>query len=132
MLQRFCVVAALLALTACGSSSSKETAIGAGDQDGVSSSRVTVPIVDVVPEVEEPAAEEETPMVHTVSYSGDSDLIATTQAGLTKLGYDPGRVDGLLGPKTRNAIRAYQTDHGLSVDGTPSAALERHILEQVD
>ena len=30
---------------------------------------------------------------------------------------DPGPIDGDFGPKTENAVRAYQSDHGLSVDG---------------
>jgi len=30
---------------------------------------------------------------------------------------DPGPVDGIFGPRTRAAVRAYQSDHGISVDG---------------
>jgi peptidoglycan hydrolase-like protein with peptidoglycan-binding domain len=32
-------------------------------------------------------------------------------------GEDPGPIDGDFGPKTEDAVRAYQSDHGLSVDG---------------
>lgn len=39
------------------------------------------------------------------------------QCALVKLGYDPGRVDGLLGQQTRTAVVAYQTDVGLVPDG---------------
>lgn len=30
---------------------------------------------------------------------------------------DPGAVDGIFGPKTESAVRAYQTGHGIGVDG---------------
>ena len=45
------------------------------------------------------------------------------QRGLTRLGFDPGRVDGVLGLKTRAAIRAFQTAAGLPVDGLLSKRL---------
>ena len=45
------------------------------------------------------------------------------QAGLQRLGYSPGPVDGRFGPRTDAAIRRYQQDHGLPVDGQPTAGL---------
>jgi hypothetical protein len=48
---------------------------------------------------------------------------AMVQADLQELGYDPGPVDGILGTRTKAAIRAYQRDTGLSVDGRLSATL---------
>jgi hypothetical protein len=39
------------------------------------------------------------------------------QEALVAAGYDPGAIDGSDGPLTRNAIRAFQTDHGLEADG---------------
>ena len=39
------------------------------------------------------------------------------QRQLTVLGYDPGPVDGYMGTKTRNAIKEYQADSGLTVTG---------------
>jgi hypothetical protein len=36
---------------------------------------------------------------------------------LQKLGYDPGKIDGLNGPHTEKAVKAFQKDHGLTVDG---------------
>lgn len=49
------------------------------------------------------------------------------QAGLSKLGYNPGPIDGVKGPQTSRAIRAYQRDHGLLVDGRVSYELASHI-----
>jgi peptidoglycan hydrolase-like protein with peptidoglycan-binding domain len=42
-------------------------------------------------------------------------------------GYDPGTADGVAGPRTRQAIREYQRDAGLAVDGQPSVELLNHL-----
>ena len=41
------------------------------------------------------------------------------QQTLHELGYDPGPVDGIYGRRTGAAIRRFQQDHGLPVDGRP-------------
>ena len=61
----------------------------------------------------------------------DRRLVAGTQSGLKRMGYDPGPVDGILGPRTRAAIRAYQKDHRLPVDERPTTALTLHIQAQL-
>ena len=50
----------------------------------------------------------------------DAALIAEVQTKLAELGYQPGPVDGAMGPKTRAAIRRYQVVVGLPVDGRVS------------
>ncbi len=45
------------------------------------------------------------------------------QADLNKAGFDCGTPDGVLGRKTRSALRQYQKSHGLAADGFPTAAL---------
>lgn len=49
--------------------------------------------------------------------------IEEMQALLNARGYDAGKPDGLVGPKTRAALRAYQKDQGLPADGYPTAAV---------
>jgi peptidoglycan hydrolase-like protein with peptidoglycan-binding domain len=39
------------------------------------------------------------------------------QKALQKLGYDPGKIDGILGPHTRAAIKKFQEASGLKADG---------------
>lgn len=39
------------------------------------------------------------------------------QTALANAGYDPGKVDGKMGEKTKKAIRRFQKDHKLQVDG---------------
>ena len=55
--------------------------------------------------------------------------VASVQSVLNDLGYAAGPVDGLMGSKTRNAIRAYQTDSGLPASGEPSLALYEHLQD---
>lgn len=45
------------------------------------------------------------------------------QMRLTASGYDTGGTSGVIGPKSRAAIRAFQSDNGLPVTGAPSADL---------
>lgn len=54
---------------------------------------------------------------------GGSDLTAQVQSELNAAGYDAGPPDGRMGPRTSNAIRAYQYNNGLPQDGQPSVAL---------
>lgn len=42
-------------------------------------------------------------------------------------GYYHGRIDGVMGPRTRYAIQAYERDHGLRVDGAISGSLLRNM-----
>lgn len=41
------------------------------------------------------------------------------QEFLINEGYDPGEVDGILGPKTRDALKSYQGKNGLEPTGEP-------------
>lgn len=52
-------------------------------------------------------------------------VIADVQAELKDMGYYGGEVDGLLGPITREALTAYQADHGLYT----TAAIDEPTLD---
>jgi lipid-binding SYLF domain-containing protein len=54
--------------------------------------------------------------------------LATIQRALAAKGYNPGPADGIIGAKTRDAIRKYQTDKGLSVTGQPSMELQKSLI----
>lgn len=49
------------------------------------------------------------------------------QEELIELGYRPGAVDGIMGPRTRAAIRAYQRTADLKVTGRASKELLDHM-----
>ena len=53
--------------------------------------------------------------------------VRNVQLALNRLGYAAGTADGLMGPKTRAAIRAYQIDSGLPASGEPSVSLHEHL-----
>jgi peptidoglycan hydrolase-like protein with peptidoglycan-binding domain len=55
--------------------------------------------------------------------SAGNATVREIQQGLQRLGYNPGAADGRMGPKTAAAIRKYQQDNGLTVDGQPSQAV---------
>jgi peptidoglycan hydrolase-like protein with peptidoglycan-binding domain len=49
--------------------------------------------------------------------------IAAAQRTLNQLGYNAGKIDGIVGPNVRQAIRAFQKDRGLVEDGRLTLAL---------
>ena len=53
--------------------------------------------------------------------------IASAQAALSKLGFDVGKVDGKVGPKTIKAIKAFQKKQQVKVDGK----ISEQLLEQL-
>lgn len=56
--------------------------------------------------------------------------ITELQRGLNALGYAAGKPDGVLGPATRKAIRAYQQTNDLLADGFPNDMLMQSVLAQ--
>ncbi|MBF8221826.1 peptidoglycan-binding protein [Halomonas sp. 328] len=66
------------------------------------------------------AAPEPLPPVETLS---GRQLVAEVQRELNRLGYQAGPVDGLMGTRSRNAIRDFQGTVGLAQDGQATPAL---------
>lgn len=54
-------------------------------------------------------------------------LVIRIQNALAAAGYNPGPADGIMGRKTRRAIRAYQSARKIPVTGQPSADLLREL-----
>lgn len=58
--------------------------------------------------------------------------LRNVQVALGQLGYSVGTPDGVIGPKSRAAIRAFQTDSGLPASGEPSLALYDKLQDAID
>ena len=56
-------------------------------------------------------------MLHVASPLMQGPEVADLQKRLTALGYAPGPIDGAYGPATAGAVRAFQRDNKLEVDG---------------
>jgi len=54
-------------------------------------------------------------------------IVIQVQTRLARAGYYHGPTDGAMGPRTHYAIRAYERDHGLRVDGMISGQLLRNM-----
>jgi Putative peptidoglycan binding domain len=48
---------------------------------------------------------------------GSTSTAVEVQRRLARAGYYHGRIDGIMGPQTRRAIRAYERDHGRAAYG---------------
>lgn len=60
------------------------------------------------------------------------DDLMDLQRDLKTLGFDPGVVDGRMGPATRGAVRDFQRDRGLAVDGIPGPMTMAEIAEAIE
>ena len=55
------------------------------------------------------------------------DQVKRAQESLKAEGWDPGPVDGVVGPRTRQALRAYQARAGLPQTGVLDATTFQHL-----
>ena len=62
-----------------------------------------------------------------LSYDSSQSLAMGVQDRLTRQGYSPGPVDGVVGAQTRDAIADFQNDHNLPVTGQIDAPLLRAL-----
>jgi N-acetylmuramoyl-L-alanine amidase len=65
------------------------------------------------------------PLAYMVSQPITGDDVFALQERLLELGYDAGRADGSFGPQTEIALRNFQRDYGLLVDGICGPATVR-------
>ena len=68
----------------------------------------------------------EWPCTKSLVYDSRVSLI---QSYLNKLGYQVGTIDGLMGEKTRGAVKEFQRHSGLSVTGEITAELEKALRD---
>lgn len=61
----------------------------------------------------------------------DNELVRILQHNLAWLGFEPGPIDGMIGPQTREAIRAFQTAQGLRSTGGVTFELLRAIEDAI-
>ncbi len=54
--------------------------------------------------------------------------VKNIQLILNKIGYDAGPADGMMGARTKNAIAAFQKDHGMNATGEVDEALVKALL----
>ena len=72
-------------------------------------------------------------MAEPVLREGSSgDAVRQLQEALKELGHDPGAVDGQFGAKTEAAVRAYQQERGIAVDGVVGPITWRNIDEAAE
>jgi hypothetical protein len=55
-------------------------------------------------------------------------MVTMLQQRLTSAGYGCGKIDGIFGTKTLEAVKAYQAEHGLTVDGVVGAKTWRSLI----
>ena len=91
--------------------------VGIATWAALEAGEVTQPEEPTEPETPvEPEEPEQTS--HPEIWSGSvGDAVREAQTLLNKLGYDCGEVDGIFGWKTLEAVKAFQEDAGLKVDG---------------
>lgn len=61
--------------------------------------------------------------------AGNQQTVRDIQAVLQRIGLYGGAIDGLYGPQTQAAIKSYQAQRGLVVDGIPSPALLNYMTQ---
>ncbi|MFI7677165.1 N-acetylmuramoyl-L-alanine amidase [Actinophytocola sp. NPDC049390] len=69
------------------------------------------------------------PLAYLVSSPVSGDDVMTLQERLLELGYDAGRANGVFGAQTEAALRNFQRDYGLTVDGICGAETVRALRQ---
>ncbi len=66
-----------------------------------------------------------------LTYGDKGDEVLSLQTALSTLGYKVGKIDGSYGAYTENAVRKFQKDHRLSVDGIAGVKTRQLIYDLV-
>lgn len=68
--------------------------------------------------------------LYSQPFGGDAWGARSIQLMLLALGFDAGVVDGKTGPKTRAAVRSFQSENGLTADGEPGPKTRQQLFTQ--
>jgi Putative peptidoglycan binding domain len=60
----------------------------------------------------------------------DQKLVREAQIALRDAGFYPGRIDGVMGPRTRAALREFQASQGLPQTGRLDTTTQRELLAE--
>ena len=114
------LVASLIALAGCGTTTqhrglsgalTKPSQVNMGDPAWKNSAAAqSAPVIQGTPQA-------------VAAQPSLNQAVTNLQSQLAARGYDPGPIDGMMGERTRAAIRAYQRDRQMPVDGQVSQAL---------
>lgn len=117
-----------------GVSSCKKRVPPQADMSEVANTTMTVDVTNEIPEIqvieefndETAAAKVEEPEVASVSAEADAGVFIPPspqdiQTALKNAGYYEGKVDGIIGPKSKEAIMSFQKDNSLAADGKVGA-----------
>lgn len=85
------------------------------------------PTTTIAPTLVKTVAEVPAPTQAAPAAPAPTMTLADIQTRLNALGFDAGPADGEMGSRTREAIRAFQSDRGLAVSGEPDDALRRAL-----
>jgi N-acetylmuramoyl-L-alanine amidase len=69
------------------------------------------------------------PLAYLVSQPITGDDVQALQERLLELGFDAGRPNGVFGPQTEHAVRNFQREYGLVVDGICGSATLRSLRQ---
>lgn len=53
------------------------------------------------------------------------------QKALSKLGFDPGKIDGVDGPNTQKAVRAFQAHASIGIDGKIGPQTRKALADEL-
>lgn len=62
----------------------------------------------------------------------DLDDLEGVQNALAKLGFNPGAADGVDGPNTQKAVRAFQAQKSIGIDGKVGPETRKALVEELD
>lgn len=73
-------------------------------------------------------------MIHVSDRFGtvDLDTLAGVQTALKACGYDSGKIDGIDGPNTQAAVKAFQTATGIGVDGIAGPVTKKALFAAIE